>query len=217
MSKPKPNAAKAPVAKAPDVQTSLPAAKALADTPPKLQVVYVPTDSLAPFARNARTHTPAQVDQIAGSMAQFGFTNPILVDGQRGIIAGHARLLAAKKLGLKEVPTIELVGLSDTQKRALILADNRISLNAGWDVALLGLELQELSGLGVELGTLGFDDLELDRLVPSRTAGLTDPDDVPEPPKTPVSKLGDLWLLGAHVTCPKCSKDTKLEQAVIRK
>lgn len=110
----------------------------------ELKILYRPVNDLIPYANNARTHSEEQVNQIASSIKEFGFNNPILVDEQGGVIAGHGRLKAAKKLGLKVVPTIELSGLSDPQKKAFILADNRIALNSGWDIDLLRIELQEL-------------------------------------------------------------------------
>lgn len=152
---------------------------------------------LIPYANNARTHSEAQVAQIAGSIREFGFNNPVLVDGANGIIAGHGRVLAARKLGLTEVPVIELAHLSEAQKRAYVLADNKLAENAGWDPELLALELGELADLGVDLADLGFDGRELDSLL--RLEG-PDPreEDTPQPPADPVSRAGDLWLLGAH-------------------
>lgn len=119
---------------------------------------------LIPYVNNARTHSDEQVIQIAASIKEFGFTNPVLIDGENGIIAGHGRLMAAKKLGLEEVPTIELKHLTKTQKKAYILADNRLALNSGWDNDLLALELGELSDDGFDLDLLGFDDTELSLL-----------------------------------------------------
>jgi DNA modification methylase len=166
----------------------------------ELRVEYRAVESLIPYARNARTHSDEQVAQVAASIREFGWTNPILVDGEDGVIAGHARLLAARKLGLNEVPVIELSGMSETQKRAYILADNRLALNAGWDEELLSLELADLKGLGAELDLLGFSERELQELLDKldREGGLTDPDEVPPLPEEPVSKPGDLWLLGDH-------------------
>lgn len=115
---------------------------------PALKVVYRQVVDLIPYARNARTHSDEQVTRIASSIKEFGFTNPILIDGDNGIIAGHGRLMAAKKLGLREVPTIELSGMTDAQKRAYILADNKLALDAGWDEELLRLEFEELRGGG---------------------------------------------------------------------
>ena len=163
-------------------------------------IEHWPLDKLIPYARNPRTHSDAQVAQIAASIAEFGFNNPILVDTGAGIIAGHGRLFAARKLQLKEVPVIVLDHLSDAQKRAYILADNRLAENAGWDEELLRLELAALQDEDFNLDLIGFDDLELVRLLADQEAaqGLTDEDAVPELPQTPVSALCDLWLLGNH-------------------
>lgn len=154
--------------------------------------------ALVPYARNSRTHSDAQVAQIAASIREFGWTNPVLIDGADGIIAGHGRLLAARKLGLTEVPCIVLDHLSETQKRALIIADNKLALNAGWDNEMLGLELQDLADENFDMGLVGFTDDELAALVAVKTEGLTDPDETPEPPADPVSVLGDVWVLGKH-------------------
>lgn len=163
-----------------------------------LAVEYRPAEALIPYARNARTHSDAQVAQIAASVREFGWTNPILVDGENGIIAGHGRLLAARKLGMKAVPVIELAGLTEAQKRAYIIADNKMALNAGWDTELLGLELGELEALGFDLALTGFGEDEIAALKKLGNPGLTDPDDIPEVPEQPISVLGDLWLLGQH-------------------
>jgi len=166
---------------------------------PALQIEYRSIDSLIPYARNARSHSDEQVAQIAASIAEFGWTNPILTDGERGVIAGHGRLLAARKLALTEVPIIELSHLTAIQKKAYILADNRLAENAGWDQELLRLELGELKLADVDLELLGFDADELDALLSDGDAeGNTDDDTVPETPETPVSRAGDLWLLGDH-------------------
>ncbi len=152
------------------------------------------------YARNPRTHSDAQVAQIAASIAEFGFNNPILVDTNAGIIAGHGRLLAAQKLGLTEVPVIVLDHLSEAQKRAYIIADNQLALNAGWDDEILRTELAALQEEGFDVGLIGFEDEELARLLAAQDAaeGLTDEDAVPELPETPVSLPGDLWVLGEH-------------------
>lgn len=163
-----------------------------------LAVDYRPLATLIPFAKNARTHSDAQVAQIAASIREFGWTNPILVDAGDGIIAGHGRLMAARKLGMDAVPVIELAGLSEAQKRALVIADNKLALNAGWDEELLGLELADLVALGFDLALTGFDELEIARLTSPGSAGLTDPDAIPDVPEAPVSRHGDLWLLGNH-------------------
>ena len=158
-----------------------------------------PIERLVPYARNARTHTEAQVAEIAGSIRAFGFTNPILVGEAGDVVAGHGRLAAARKLGLSEVPVIVLEGLSETQRRQLVLADNRIALNAGWDLEMLRLELKDLADLGADLSILGFDEDELAAaLSPAATMGLTDEDDVPDVGAVPVSRAGDIWCLGAH-------------------
>jgi DNA modification methylase len=157
-------------------------------------------EKLIPFAKNPRTHSDAQIAQIAASIAEFGFNNPILVDTQAGIIAGHGRLLAARKLQLKEVPVIVLDHLSEAQKRAYILADNQLALNAGWDEDLLRAELVALQEGEFNLNLIGFEDEELARLLAAQdaAAGLTDEDDTPELPQAPVSVTGDLWVLGSH-------------------
>ena len=162
-----------------------------------LAIDYRPVASLIPYARNARTHSEAQVALIAGSIREYGFTNPVLVDGENGIIAGHGRVLAARKLGLASVPVIELAHLSESQKRAYVLADNRLALQAGWDKELLALEVADLSELGVDLASLGFEAAEIDALL---RAARADPreEETPEPPAVPVSQPGDLWLLGRH-------------------
>jgi DNA modification methylase len=163
----------------------------------KLQVQYLKIADLKPYSKNARTHSPAQVTQIAKSITAFGFTNPILIDGKNGLIAGHGRLLAASQLGMAEVPTIALVGLSEAEKRALIIADNKLAMNAGWDDDMLRLELADLTALGADLDLLGFTDAELANLMGDR-GGKTDPDAVPMPVDEPVVQLGDLWHLGQH-------------------
>ncbi|HEV7253403.1 MAG TPA: DNA methyltransferase [Mesorhizobium sp.] len=163
-----------------------------------LSVTYRATDRLRPDPRNARTHSKRQIEQIKASIRQFGFTNPVLVDEGGVLIAGHGRLLAAKALNLAEVPTIELAGLSEAQKRVLRLADNKIALNAGWDVDLLRTELAELSTLDVDLDltVTGFSTGELDVLL----SGQDDPDDdiIPPIPTTPRTRPGDIWILGDH-------------------
>lgn len=164
-----------------------------------MQIEQVAVESLIPYARNSRTHSDEQVAQIAASIKEFGWTNPILIDGESGIIAGHGRLLAARKLGMAEVPVIQLDGMTDTQKRAYIIADNKLALNAGWDDELLRLELGELDLEGFDLELTGFTQEEIDALNPEQIPeGLTDEDAVPEPPVDPVTRLGDVWLLGKH-------------------
>jgi DNA modification methylase len=162
-----------------------------------LRIEHRAVGDLIPYARNARTHSEAQIALIAGSIREYGFTNPVLVDGENGIIAGHGRVVAARTLGLATVPVIELAHLTEAQKKAYILADNRLAEQAGWDSALLALELGDLSDLGVDLGTLGFDAGEIDALL---NRGQPDPreEETPEPPEVPVSRLGDVWVLGRH-------------------
>ena len=131
-----------------------------------LTIKYLPVEDLIPYARNSRTHSSEQVAQLASSIKEFGFTNPILVDAEKGVIAGHGRLMGAQKLGLKEVPTIEVTGWSDAKKRAYIIADNKLALNAGWDNELLKIEFEELAELGeVDLSITGFSDNELNSIL----------------------------------------------------
>lgn len=163
-----------------------------------LTIVYKTTASLVPDPRNARTHPKRQIEQIKSSIATFGFTNPILADADGQVIAGHGRLLAAKAMGLAEVPVIELAGLSTAQIRALRLADNKIALGAGWDVELLRVELGELAMLDLDfdLEVTGFATGEIDVLI----NGKADPDDevIPAVPQTPRTQIGDVWVLGEH-------------------
>jgi DNA modification methylase len=165
-----------------------------------IAVEYRKVVALIPYARNAKQHTDAQVAQIAASIREFGWGAPILVDGKNNVIAGHGRLLAARKLGMDEVPVVPMSHLTDTQRRALILADNKIGENASWDDELLGLELTELRELGFNLDLTGFSPEEWDALINGDEAkdGLTDDDAVPEVPETPVSKTGDIWVMGEH-------------------
>jgi DNA modification methylase len=165
-----------------------------------MKIEQVAVTALIPYAKNSRTHDDAQVAQIAASIKEFGWTNPILVDGDKGIIAGHGRLMAARKLGMTEVPVIELKDLTPTQKKAYIIADNRLALNAGWDDQLLTIELNELLADKFSLDLLGFNADELNALLNpvEITEGLTDEDEVPESPLEPITKLGDVWILGNH-------------------
>jgi DNA modification methylase len=170
-------------------------------TPPMAQrIERWQTEKLIPYARNPRTHSEAQVAQIAASIAAFGFNNPILVDTKAGIIAGHGRLLAARKLQLAEVPVIVLDHLTEAQKRAYILADNQLALNASWDDTLLAAELAALQQEEFDVSLIGFEEEELARLLAAHEAtdGLCDEDAAPPAPETPTSKMGDLWLLGRH-------------------
>jgi DNA modification methylase len=164
---------------------------------PKIEQVAVA--DLIPYASNSRTHSDAQIAQIAASIREFGWTNPILIDGDNTIIAGHGRLLAARKLGMEEVPAIILDHLSKAQQRALVIADNQLALNAGWDIDMLKAEIEDLKLEDFDLGLLGFDDKFLDGLLePELNEGLTDEDAVPEVPAAPKTVLGDVWVLGNH-------------------
>ena len=155
--------------------------------------------SIIPYARNSRTHSDEQVAQIAASIKEWGFTNPILIDIDGEIIAGHGRLLAAQKLGLKEVPCITAVGWSDAQKKAYVIADNKLALNAGWDNDMLAIEFGELKDLDFNLDLIGFDSDELANILKEpETEGLTDQDAVPEAPEVPVTVEGDVWVMGKH-------------------
>ena len=164
-----------------------------------MKITQKKVTELIPYVKNSRTHSDEQVAQIAASIKEFGWTNPILVDGSNGIIAGHGRLMAARKLGYTEVPTIELADLTETQKKAYIIADNRLALNAGWDNEMLTIELNDLLADGFALKILGFDPKELDALLePDVVEGLTDEDAVPDVPEEPKTKLGDIYQLGNH-------------------
>lgn len=154
---------------------------------------------LIPYARNSRTHSDAQINKIAASIKEFGFLNPVIVDGSNGIIAGHGRIMAAQKLGIDDVPVVEASHLTEAQKRAYIIADNRLALDAGWDDEMLRVELQELDDLDFDLSLTGFEADEIADLFPENaTEGLTDEDAVPEAPEVPVTVEGDIWLLGRH-------------------
>jgi site-specific DNA-methyltransferase (adenine-specific) len=156
-------------------------------------------ESLIGYARNSRTHSPEQVSQIAASIKEFGFTNPVLIDKDGGIIAGHGRVAAARKLGMTEVPCLRLSHLTKTQTRALVIADNRLALNAGWDNEMLALEFKDLMEFGFDVSLTGFSEEEIDALMPLELEeGLTDPDDAPEAPANPVTVQGDVWVMGKH-------------------
>lgn len=157
------------------------------------------TDSLIPYARNSRTHSDEQVSKIAASIKEFGFLNPVIIDGDNGIIAGHGRVLAAQKLKMAELPVIEAKHLTEAQKRAYVIADNRLALDAGWDDEMLRVEFAELTDLDFDLNLTGFTPDEIAALEPEvLNEGLTDEDAVPEVPEIPVTVLGDIWRLGNH-------------------
>ena len=162
------------------------------------QVERWPLDRLIPHARNARTHSETQIAQIAGSIAEFGFLNPVLVGDDGVLVAGHGRILAARKLGLHEAPVIVLAHLTPTQRRALMIADNQIALNAGWNEEMLSAELASLKEEAFDLELLGFDDADLDRLLATPLEEVQSADGAPEPPTEPISRLGDIWICGQH-------------------
>lgn len=165
----------------------------------KASIEYISVDKLVPYARNSRTHSDAQVAQIAASIKEFGFTNPVLIDAGGGIIAGHGRVMAARSMKIDTVPCIRLGHLTDAQKKAYVIADNKLALNAGWNDQMLGLELADLQGLGFDLELTGFSKDELASIMaPEPTEGLTDEDEVPGIPEQPKSQRGDVWLLGEH-------------------
>lgn len=163
-----------------------------------MKVEMVSIEKLIPYSGNARTHSAEQINQIAESIKIFGWTNPVLIDGDKGIIAGHGRILAARQAGIDKIPCIELNGMSESEKKAYIIADNKLALNAGWDDELLKVELDDLFLCGFDATLTGFTQDELNDLTATEVEGLTDDDAVPEPPANAVTKLGDVWLLGNH-------------------
>ena len=171
----------------------------------KVKIEHRKVKDLIPYARNSRTHSDAQVAQIAASIREFGWTNPILIDGESGIIAGHGRVLAARKLGMAEVPCIELSHLSEAQKKAYIIADNKLALNAGWDNELLALEFGELQELGFDLDLTGFDAGELEALAdeeaPDFAPGTADD-------QGKLDELAPVWAC-----CPKCGNEFNVREA----
>jgi DNA modification methylase len=179
----------------------------------KKNLEYIKTSDLIPYVNNSRTHSDEQTLQIAASIKEFGFTNPILIDSDNGLIAGHGRVLAAKKLKLEEVPCLRLTGLTDAQKKAYVIADNQLALNSGWDLDTLKLEVETLQELDFDIDLLGFDDEFLDELlVEDDIDGLTDEDAVPEAPENPVSVLGDIWQLGNHRLM--CGDSTSIDEVM---
>ena len=163
-----------------------------------LAIAWWPITKPIPYARNARLCPEAAIAKVAASLKEFGFRQPIVVDGDGVVIAGHTRLLAAKRLGLARVPVHVARDLTPQQVKAYRLADNRTAQETSWDLELLPLEISELADLGYDLDVLGFDPEELTSLLVPATVGLVDPDEVPEPPAEPITKPGDLWLLGHH-------------------
>lgn len=178
-----------------------------------MQIEQLPISSLVPYARNARTHSDAQVAQIAGSIREFGFTNPVLIDASGGIIAGHGRVMAARALGMADVPCIRLSHLTDVQRRAYVLADNRIAMNSGWDLDMLALEFTELQIDGVEIPALGFDDAEIATILADPLP--VDIDDLPAPLPHSVSRVGDVWIMGNHrLVCGDSMTDSVVSAAL---
>ena len=172
-------------------------------------------ERLIPYARNARTHSDMQVAQIAGAIKQWGWTTPVLAGEDGTIIAGHARVLAAHMLGITDVPVMVAQGWSEAQKQAYVLADNKLALNAGWDETLLRLELADLRDLGANLNLIGFSDDELTSIFARADNGLTDPDDVPEAPDEPISRVGDVWILERHrLVCGDGTDSSTVERAL---
>jgi len=174
-----------------------------------------PVAKLAPNARNARTHSDEQVTQLAASIEEWGWTIPVLVDEAGGIIAGHGRVLAAHRLGLEDVPVMVAAGWSESKKRAYMLADNKLTLNGEWDMERLAIEIAELRASDFDISLIGFSESEIDDLLKADEGGLTDPDEAPEAPVEPVSKLGDVWLLGKHrLVCGDCTDALVVEKAM---
>ena len=179
-----------------------------------MKIEQVKLDALIPYARNSRTNSDAQVAQIAASIKEFGFTNPVLIDETGSIIAGHGRVMAARKLAITDVPSIRLTHLTEAQKKAYVIADNKLALNAGWDDEMLAVELTDLKDMGFDLDLTGFSTDEIEALLaPTGTEGLTDEDAVPEVPEAPVTVLGDVWLLGKHrLLCGDCRDFSSVER-----
>lgn len=161
---------------------------------------YSDIDSLIPYAMNSRTHSDEQIAQIAASIREFGFLTPVLIDSSGNLIAGHGRLLASRKLGLKQIPSVVADGLTEAQRKAYVIADNKLALNAGWDEDLLRIELQSLLDMNFDISLTGFDDDFIRDLLVEENGGLTDPDDTPsvDDINQPVTQSGDIWLLGKH-------------------
>ena len=165
---------------------------------PANEIIVKKTSELIPYARNSRTHSPEQIKQLQASIREWGWTMPVLIDAKNNIIAGHGRIMAAEAEKIEEVPCIVAKGWSEAKKKAYIIADNKLALNAEWDEEILSIELLELKDMDFDLSLIGFDDMELEDLFNEEMEGLTDEDDVPEIPEEPVSKLGDIYILGNH-------------------
>jgi DNA modification methylase len=189
--------------------------KASAAAWPADRVERWPVAKLVPNARNARTHSYEQVTQLAASIEEWGWTIPVLVDEAGGIIAGHGRIMAAHRLGIEDVPVMVATGWSDTKKRAYMLADNKLTLNAEWDLDRLAIEIADLRGSDFDISLIGFDESEIDELLKDDGDGLSDPEEAPEPPVEPVSSLGDVWLLGKHrLVCGDCTDPLVVDTAL---
>ena len=177
------------------------------------QIEYIETTALIPYARNSRTHSEQQVAQVAQSIRQFGFTNPVLIDANGVIVAGHGRVMAAKSIGMASVPCIRLGHLNEAQIRAYVIADNKLAENAGWDDEMLRLEMQHLQSVDFDLSLIGFTDEELEDLLQdddSPQQGMTDADQVPEAQRTVICRSGDIWRMGRHRMM--CGDSTSVEQ-----
>ncbi len=180
----------------------------------ELAVETLPVEQLVPYARNSRTHSPEQIAQVAASIREFGFTNPVLIDAAGGIIAGHGRVMAARSIGLQSVPCIRLAHLTEAQRCAYVIADNKLALNAGWDERMLALEFQDLKSAGFDLELTGFDLGDINELLAELDAtpdGKSDADDAPAPPAIPHTRPGDVWILGKHRVM--CGDSTNAKQA----
>lgn len=178
-----------------------------------MKIEHLAIDRLIPYARNSRTHSDEQVAQVAASIREFGFTNPVLIDGDGGIIAGHGRVMAARKLGMDKVPCIRLAHLTEAQRRAYIIADNKLALNSGWDEKMLALEFKDLQAMDFDLELTGFGLGDIDELLAELDAtpeGATDADETPPVQAEAVSKTGDVWLLGKHRIM--CGDSTNADQ-----
>ncbi|MGB3500258.1 MAG: ParB N-terminal domain-containing protein [Mesorhizobium sp.] len=196
---------------------------AISDSIAATKIVTLPIDQLTPYARNARTHSKKQIRQIADSISRFGFTNPVLIDDRDMILAGHGRVEAAKLLGLKVVPCIRLSAMSEAEKRAYVLADNKLALNAGWDEEILATELQVLlEDVGqIDVSLTGFSVAEIDFLIDGGETGAIPPDDaddaIPPTVSSPVTQIGDVWLLGNHRLVCGDARDAKSYEALMRR
>lgn len=185
----------------------------MADKNSSIKFKTLPISQLIPYAMNSRTHSDEQVAQIAASIQEFGFTSPVLVGEDNVLIAGHGRLLAARKLRLKDVPAMVIAGLTETQRRALVLADNRLALSAGWDHEMLATEIRALADADYDIALTGLTEDEITKFLAEGNEGQCDPDEeAPEPPAAPIAKMGDTWILGKHrLRCGDSTNATDVE------